>query len=136
MALKPTRIDETVMTVGYDNLFHSTYPGAEAFTVLLKKEAGVLKRGSLLMTSDDGMVLASASAAAAGKANAVLAEDTDTTGADDKVPAIAYRTGHFNANALIVDSGYTISAKDRENLREVGILLSDALDPMTEKEAE
>ena len=42
--------------------------------------------------------------------------------------AIAYRTGHFNANTLIVKDEYEITAADKEALRSVGILLSDAVE--------
>ena len=42
--------------------------------------------------------------------------------------ATAYRTGHFNANTLIVKDEYEITAADKEALRSVGILLSDAVE--------
>ena len=43
--------------------------------------------------------------------------------------AVAYRTGHFNSNALIVGGEeYTFSAADKEALRSVGILISDAVE--------
>ena len=40
---------------------------------------------------------------------------------------IAYRTGHFNRNALIVKEGYTMTKADEEELRKGGILLDDAI---------
>ena len=40
---------------------------------------------------------------------------------------LAYRTGHFNENALIVKNSYTITADDKEAFRIAGILLSDAI---------
>lgn len=118
------RIDETVMTVGFDNLIHGTYPPAEVFTVQVAGAQGVLERGTLLATADGGMV--KISAATTGKANAVLADPVDT--ADGAVYAVAYRTGHFNTNGLIVADGYEITAADKEALRNVGILLSDAVE--------
>ena len=42
--------------------------------------------------------------------------------------AIAYRTGHFNSNRLIVVDGYEITATDKEALRVAGILISDAVE--------
>ena len=85
---------------------------------------GVLERGTLLATADGGMK--KISAATTGKANAVLAEPVDTT--DGAAVAVAYRTGHFNANKLIVADGYEITDTDKEALREAGILVSDAVE--------
>lgn len=118
------RLDENLGSVGFDNLINGITPGAEVFSVQIAAGQGVLKRGTLLATADGGMV--KISSATTGKANAVLAEDTDTTGG--AVNAVAYRTGHFNANTLIVADGYEITAEDKEALREVGILISDAVE--------
>lgn len=59
-------------------------------------------------------------------ANAVLADDV-TVGTSTDGRAVAYRTGHFNENALIVKDSYTITADDKEAFRIAGILLSDAI---------
>lgn len=118
------RHDEVIGSVGYDNLINGLTPGAEVFSVQLAANQGVLERGTLLATADGGMVMISADTT--GKANAVLAEAVDT-GAGEAVEAIAYRTGHFNTNSLIVDEGYDITAADKEALRVAGILISDAV---------
>lgn len=118
------RHDEVLGSVGYDNLFNGLTPGAEVFTVQVAANQGKLERGTLLATADGGMV--KISGATTGKANAVLAEAVDT-GTGEAVNAIAYRTGHFNANTLIVAEGYKITAADKEALRGVGILVSDAV---------
>ena len=60
-------------------------------------------------------------------ANCVLAEDVTVGTANDET-AVAYRTGHFNSNALIMDAEHTFSAADKEALRGVGILISDAVE--------
>lgn len=119
------RHDEVIGSVGYDNLINGLTPGAEPFTVQVAAGQGVLERGTLLATADGGMVMISAETT--GKANAVLAEPVDT-GAGEAVEAIAYRTGHFNANSLIVAEGYEITAADKEALRVAGILISDAVE--------
>lgn len=119
------RLDENLGAVGFDNLINSVNPPAEVFSVELAAGQGVLERGTLLATADGGMV--KISAATTGKANAVLADAVDT-GDGDTVVATAYRTGHFNTNGLIVADGYEITAADREALRGVGILLSDAVE--------
>lgn len=118
-----TRLDETLGSVGFDNLFHGIYPPAEVFSVQLAAGQGVLERGTLLATGSNGLV--KISSGTTGKANAVLAETVDATKA---VTGIAYRTGHFNANTLIVADGYEITAADKEALRVAGILISDAVE--------
>ena len=117
-----SRLDENLGSVGYDNLINGLTPGAEVFSVQIAAGQGVLERGTLLAKTDGGMVKISSSTT--GNANAVLAETVDATKA---VNGIAYRTGHFNANALIVANGYEITAADKEALRVVGILISDAV---------
>lgn len=119
------RLDETLESVGYDNLIAGVYPPTEVFSVKLKAGQGVLKRGTILAEGDSGLEFMGESNT--GKANAVLAEDVDT-GSDEAVVGIAYRTGHFNANALITEDGYQITAADKETLRRAGILLSDAVE--------
>lgn len=119
------RLDENLGTVGYDNLINGINPPTEVFHVELAAGQGVLERGTLLATADGGMV--KISSATTGKANAVLA-DTIDTGDGEAVIAVAYRTGHFHANQLIVADGYEITAADKEALRTAGILISDAVE--------
>ena len=119
-----SRLDENLGAVTYDNLIHGVNPPAEVFSVQLAAGQGTLERGTLLATADGGMVKISATTT--GKANAVLAETVDT-GDGEAVTGIAYRTGHFNANSLIVADGYDITAADKEALRTAGILISDAV---------
>lgn len=119
------RHDEVIGSVGFDNLFNGLTPGAEVFSVQLAAGQGILERGTLLATAEGGMVLLSADTT--GKANAVLADTVDT-GSGEAVEAVAYRTGHFNANCLIVSDGYEITAADKEALRVAGILISDAVE--------
>lgn len=123
-----TRLDENLGAVGFDNLINSSNPPADVFGVDLIAGQGVLKRGTLLAKATGGMVMIAA--ANTGKANCILSDDADT-GEDDEAPVVtgvAYRTGHFNGNALIVADGYTITADDKEALRVAGILLSDAVE--------
>lgn len=123
------RLDENIGAVGFDNLINGLYPPAEVFSVQLAGGQGVLERGTLLATGGSGMVMISAETT--GKANAVLADPVDTGEAAaeaETVTAIAYRTGHFNSNRLIVADGYEITATDKEALRVAGILISDAVE--------
>lgn len=107
---------------GMDNLIAKTFPPVDAFGVTIPAGAGILKRGTVLALADGKYAVLAASNT--GKANCVLADDVDASGGAD-VTAVAYRTGHFNIGALIVADGYTITAADKEALRNGGILLSE-----------
>ncbi len=109
---------------GQDNLIAKLYPPVETFGVTIASGQGKLARGSVLTSGADGYTLLDA--AATGKANCVLADPVDAT--SSAVTGVAYRTGHLNANALIVAEGYELTAADREELRKGGILLSEMLD--------
>lgn len=117
------RLDTTIGNVEYDNLIAGTFPAVTTFMVTLDGSQGVLKRGTILAgTAAEAVILTTG-----GTPFAILAEDTDTTGGDE--PAIAYRTGHFIKNSLIVAAGYTLTAANIEALRGKGILVSEAVDP-------
>lgn len=116
------RLDSVIGSMSPDNLINGLCPGADVFHVQLAAGQGILARGTLLAKTDAGMV--KISAATTGKANAVLAEEVDAT---EAATGIAYCTGHFNANVLIVADGYEITAADKEALRVAGILISDAV---------
>lgn len=123
------RLDETLGTVGYDNLINGSYPPAEPFSVVIRKGAAetTYKRGTVLaLSSSDGKYVIRGTAEML-TANAILAEDVTVGTANDET-AVAYRTGHFNSNALIMDEEHTFSAADKEALRSVGILISDAVE--------
>lgn len=118
-------LNENLGTIGHDNLFVENIPEADVVLVKLTA-AGVVKRGTVLSGTPGGADFAAlAAAASAEKALYVLAEDCDT--AEDTV-GIAYRTGHFNRNAIILGGSYTLTAADEEILRKSGILLADAIE--------
>lgn len=130
-------LNESLGVVGYDELFYANEPVADVFTVTIRKEgtaAATYKRGTVLAlsagTAGDGKMVILGSTAASNEtltANCILADDEDV-GTDADVKVLAYRTGHFNRNKLIVKNGYTFKATDEEALRNGGILLSDALE--------
>lgn len=123
------RLDENLGSVGFDNLIADSYPPADVFSVQLTAGQGILERGTLLARKDDG-TMEMIGTETTGKANAVLSDPVDTgdSAEGETVPGIAYRTGHFNTNRLIVAEGYEITAADREALRTAGILTSDAVE--------
>lgn len=131
------RLDENLGIVGYDGLIVANEPVADVFTVTIHKEATAVatyKRGTVLAlpadTAGDGKLVILGSTATTNEtltANCILAEDVEV-GTNANVTALAYRTGHFARNKLIVKNGYTMTATDEEELRKGGILLSDAIE--------
>lgn len=134
------RLDKDLGACVPDNLINSPTPAADVFSVTIRKLSAeaTLKRGTVLALSASGtaadgkMVILGTEAHKTGDnvdevltANCVLCDDIKVGTAAD-VTALAYRTGHFNRNKLIVKSGYTLKAADEEELRKCGILLSDA----------
>ena len=123
-----SRLDENLGGVGFDNLIADSYPPTDVFSVQLVAGQGILERGTLLARKDDG-TMEMIGTETTGKANAVLSDPVDTGDTEgEAVPGIAYRTGHFNTNRLIVAEGYEITAADRETLRVAGILTSEAVE--------
>lgn len=126
-----SRLDENIGSMAYDGLIVANSPEADVFHVSIRADEGALARGTVLALSTgsagDGKMVILGTTAVSDEtlaANCILAEDV-TVGETD-VTALAYRTGHFNRNALIVKEAYTLTAADEEELRKCGILLSDA----------
>ncbi len=143
-------LNEKVGELTYDGLLADHMPIADVFSVTVAAGEGLLKRGTVLALDDAGVETNSqetndeaidddatdATKSEGGSkfivlgsetmtANCILAEDIDA--AKEDIVALAYRTGHFNESALIVKEGYAFTEKDKEALRDVGILVSDAI---------
>lgn len=116
------QLNRLVAEVEDDKLINSAFK-TDSFAVTLLKGQGVLKRGTALGLNADGKAVILGTEGAT--ANCILQKDVDTTDAD--VVAIAYREGHFNADALIVKDGYALTADDKDNFRVHNIILSDSL---------
>ena len=110
-------------TIGTDGLVYDHNPAPEAFFVTIKANAGALKRGTVLAVDSDNKMVVLGSGS--GTANCVLCDATEV-GASD-VKALAYRTGHFTVEKMYVADGYTMTAADKANLRDAGILVSNAM---------
>lgn len=130
-----SRLDENLGAAGFDNLIHGSYPAAEVFNVKIRKlsAATTYKRGTVLAlsggTAGDGEMVILGTEATSSEtltANCVLAEDVEI-GTEAAAVAVAYRTGHFNENSLIMASNHTFTAADKEALRDAGILISEAV---------
>ncbi|MDD2296632.1 MAG: hypothetical protein PHX79_02280 [Sphaerochaetaceae bacterium] len=124
---------ETTAIDPHDGLIATAFPPADVFHITVRKlsEAATLKRGSLLDlssgTGGDSKYVIHGTTAGENEtltANCILAEDVEVGTASD-VTALAYRTGHFVENKLILKTDATLAAGAKEALRDVGILLSD-----------
>lgn len=104
-----------------DNLIAKVFPPPDGFIVELKTP-GEYRRGSVLSLESDGKyeLLGNGS----GTASVVLSDNTEAGDA----AAVAYRSGHFNRNALICAEGYGLTTADENNLRLAGIFLSDSME--------
>lgn len=111
-------IRESMTGVTYDELFGGPEIPVLTKNVTLAKGAAH-KRGELLTL--DGTAGTYALAGAGKVASAVLAYDTDATGAD--TIATVYISGRFNREKLIVAEGDTVDAHEEE-LRGVNIYLA------------
>ena len=115
------KLNQQVADVQFDNLVNSAHE-TNACHVTVAAGQGVLKRGTALAINADGKAVVLGTEGAT--ASWVLAKDVNAT---EETVAVAYREGHFNADALIVKVDYTLTAKDKEDFRKVGILLSESL---------
>ena len=115
------KLNTLVAEVTPDNLINSAHQ-TNACHVTVAAGQGELKRGTALAVNADGkaVILGTASATAAW----ILAKDVDAT---EEAVAVAYREGHFNADALIVKAEYTITADDKAEFRKNNIILSESL---------
>lgn len=124
-------LHEKIGSVSVENLFAGLEPHAlkKAATIRKLGTAGTLKRGTILAKSSgsagDGKLVILGTTAATNEtltADCILVNDTDVgTAADENV--LVWVTGNFNEDALIVNSGYTLTEADRDALRVRGVLL-------------
>lgn len=128
-------LNETLGTMEYDGLIYDGRHPVDVKTVKIRAGQGELARGTVLALStgtggDNAMVILGTTAGQNETLtpNCILAEPVDTGDeAGDALIGVAYRSGHFNRNKLIVKENYTFSAADEEELRKGGIYLSDAV---------
>lgn len=127
---------ERIETPKADGLIVDINPPADVMAVKIRKEtsaAATLKRGTVLAlstgTAGDGEYVILGTTAVQNEtltANCILAEDVEV-GTESSAIALAYRTGHFAQDKLITASGKQFAVTDKEALRDVGIIVSDAM---------
>lgn len=122
------RADQKIGACDADNLFIDSKFPVDAVGVTIASGEGVLARGTVVAMSSKTkkcVILGTA----AGESETltpfgVLCDEIDATSAD--AFTTAYRSGHFNREALIVDD-HTITEADEAALRNGGIFLDSAM---------
>lgn len=128
-------LNETLGTMEYDGLIYDGRHPVDVKTVKIRAGQGELARGTVLAlsggTGGDGAMVILGTEAGEDETltpNCILAEPVDTGNEPgDALIGIAYRSGHFSRNKLVVKENYTFSAADEEELRKGGIYLSNAV---------
>lgn len=111
--------NEKIGEMKQDNLFASVDVRALTNGVTIAAGEGELKRGTVLSLGTDGKCKV-ISATSGLTPYGILCDDVDAT---SEAVAEVYVSGVFNKNALIVKSGYTLTAADITALRNGGIYL-------------
>ena len=109
---------------GQDNLIARLFPRALTTAVKIVGGAGELARGTVLSRKEDGTCEVMV---AGGTPAYILADPVDASG-EEAVPAVAYRSGNFNPNAVIVGEGYALTATDKDTLRKYDIVFTNMME--------
>lgn len=109
---------------GQDNLIARLFPRAMTTAVMIVAGSGKLERGTVLSRKEDGTCEVMAEG---GSPAYILADPVDASGTE-AVPAVAYRSGNFNPNAVIVAEGYALTTADKDNLRKYDIVFTDMME--------
>lgn len=136
------RLDQTVGTADYNDIFAAATPTAHVTTVKVQGnqvdgDNETLHRGTVLVGTPGGTLKpiegavgitasGTGTVTVAAPTVVVLAEDVDVVKDTDSV-AHAYKTGNFRFEALLTDPDYTLTAADLDYMRTHGILVSDSL---------
>jgi hypothetical protein len=121
-----------VGSIGQNNLIAKLFPPAEVTGVIIRaaEKETTLVRGTVMARSNKDGKLVVLGTVASGDDEVltpayILCDDTEI-GTED-TPAVAYRTGNFNRDAVTVANDYTMTANDEDTLRKYGIVFSAML---------
>ncbi len=106
-----------------DNLIAGNRHPVDVCHVVIK-EGQKLLRGTLLEKSveESDKYVIRGTQTEGSSAEYILAEDVDAM--EEDTVGLAYRTGEFAQNAVIVKEGYSITEEDKTELRRLGIFLA------------
>lgn len=120
---------EVIGTFMPEQLVADTSVPLDVVTVTISKSTGsevALKRGSVLAADASGKCSLLNGRGTSSVAAYVLAEPVTTSTAEDVV-GVAYQTGKFIRQSLIVAEGYELSTADVKALRDAGIFMENAM---------
>ena len=103
-----------------DNLIADVHVKQIVVSATVAANAGELKRGTVVALSDGKLTAMTTGKTPYG----ILCDDVDAT---SEAVAEVYVSGVFNKHALIVKSGYTLTAADITALRNGGIYLENSM---------
>ena len=108
----------------YDGLITGLNPPVrvDGGTIAKLEAATVLKRGTLLGKSEDGLLSVYGGT---GTPDCILCDDTEV-GPDEDVPVDVYVAGCFDPEKVAVGDGYTITQADKDKLRTYSIVFKAA----------
>lgn len=110
---------ENLGSTTYESLFSGKHELDTSIVTIASGKAH--KRGEILGVKDGKCEILGTSGYTA---SYILAEDVDASSGD--VEAVAYKSGGFIKNKLIVDDSYTLTGSDVDTLRNAGIYLENA----------
>ena len=97
-------------------------PRVDGGTIAKLEAATVLKRGTLLGKSEDGLLFVYGGT---GTPDCILCDDTEV-GTTEDVPVDVYVAGCFDPEKVTVASGYTVTQADKDKLRTYSIVFKAA----------
>lgn len=111
--------------IGQDNLIAHPFPRALTKGVKIAASEGVLPRGTILATDDEGVSYKALTDGTKDKASLILADPVDAT--DGEAVAAAYISGNFNRNAVAgkPEQEVAIDHAVEDALRHYNIILSE-----------
>lgn len=121
-------MSELVNKVGsteQDNLIARAFPRALTMGVKIAAGEGALKRGTILTRKADSTfaVYGKSDAEEGSEPSAILTDDIDASGGDP-VAAVAYCSGNFNPDAVIMAEDHKLTAAEKDTLRKYDILFT------------
>ena len=108
----------------YDGLITGLNPPVrvDGGTIAKLEAPAVLKRGTLLGKSEDGLLSVYGGT---GTPDCILCDDTEV-GTDEDVPVDVYAAGCFDPEKVTVAEDYTITQADKDKLRTYNIVFKAA----------
>lgn len=126
-----TQLNNTLYEVTPDKLIIDSSHPIDVKVISLSANQGTVKRGTVISLTNTAEYIVFGAALVdpqtSSKANCIIADEVDTTSQAATVTAVAYISGHYNKNELIVKEGSSLAVVDIEDLRNAGIFISSSI---------